>query len=200
LVLLSPDVRPTGFPDGGTKLAFLRGAVDAPDDFPSDVLEALRAPRSQHDGPSLMVTSAGLDETEFATDRGRRRLPAWRVLIAGIRGAIWVLDPALRPRTWRPDGDGRRWHGATAEVDTDGHTVTMRFTGTPRVYGDYPDAEVLEAGSAIALMPVSVDIGPPRPRRLFAEQREVTVMLTRSLGSRVLLDGTGSPVMVTSRS
>jgi hypothetical protein len=73
----------------------------------------------------------------------------------------------------------------------------MRFSGTPRQYADYPDAKVIEDGAAVVLLPVPVDTGPPGPRRAIAERREVTVTLNRSLGPRVLLDGTGSPVMVT---
>jgi len=82
-------------------------------------------------------------------------------------------------------------------ADAKGHAVTMCFAGTPRAYADYLNAEVVEVGSALAIVPVPVDIGPPGPRRLLAEQRQVTVKLTPPLGSRVLLDGTGSPVMVT---
>ena len=74
--------------------------------------------------------------------------------------------------------------------------MTMQFTGTPFAYADYPGAEVLEAGAAIAIIPTAVNIGPPGPRRAYAQKREVSVTLADPLGARVLLDQQAVPVLV----
>lgn len=67
----------------------------------------------------------------------------------------------------------------------------------PRAYADYPGAEVLESGAAVAIVPVLRATGPRTgPRQAYAQKREVTVVLSRRLGHRVLRDSTGSPVMV----
>jgi hypothetical protein len=89
------------------------------------------------------------------------------------------------------------WGHSTAVVGADGRTVTLRFIFGSE-YADYPYAEVLEAGGAVAVLPVEVDIGPPGFRAGPSLPREVTVLLTRPLGARVLLDGKGLPVMVLS--
>lgn len=192
---------PGSFPDGKTKSAFVRGLVDATPGFPAEILQALR-PHRQQAGPPvepLLVTTATLASTGFLTDRGQQQLPAWEVHARGVPEPIWVLDPSTRQQAWQPPGlddPEPPWRGSRAELGADGRTVTLSFTGIPRDYADYPDAEVLEAGSAVAIVPVPVDIGPPGPRHPYAEQREVGAVLAKPLGPRVLLDGHGSPVLV----
>jgi hypothetical protein len=201
LVLLSPAVRAGPFPDGKTKSAFVRGLAEAAPGFPAEVLQALR-PHRQQAGPPvepLLVTTAARGAAEFLTDRGQQQLPAWEVHAHGVPEPIWVLDPGTARQAWRPPGledHELTWDVSRAELGADERTVTLSFTGIPREYADYPDAEVLEAGSAVAIVPVSVDIGPPGPRHAHAEQREVSAVLTKPLGPRVLLDGHGWPVLV----
>jgi hypothetical protein len=203
LVLLSPAVRAGPFPaDGRAKLAFVGGLVEAAPGFPAEILQALRPHRQQADTPvePLLVTTATLGTAEFLTDRGERQLPAWEVHAHGVPDPIWVLDPGTGQQAWRPPGlEGHELTGriSRAHLGADGRTVTLSFTGIPREYADYPRAEVLEVGSAVAVVPVPVDIGPPR-RWAYAQGREVTTVLARPLGRRVLLDGRGSPVGVLS--
>jgi hypothetical protein len=90
------------------------------------------------------------------------------------------------------------WGHSTAVVGADGRTVTLRFIFGSG-YADCPSTEVLEAGGAVAVVPAEADTGPRAFRALMsARPREVTVVLTRPLGARVLLDGLGLPVMVLS--
>jgi hypothetical protein len=202
LVLLGPMVRAGPFPaDGRAKLAFVRGLVEAAPGVPAEVLQALR-PRPQEAGPPvepLLVTTATLGTAEFLTDRGQQQLPAWEVHAHSVPEPIWVLDPETGRHAWRPPGlddHERSWHGSRAELGGDERTITLSFTGIPRAYADYRNAEVLEAGAAVAIVPVPVDIGPPGYRFARAERREAGAVLTRPLGPRVLLDGDGSPALV----
>ena len=187
--------------DGRAKLAFVRGLVEAAPGFPAQILRALR-PRRQQAGPPvepLLVTTATLGRAEFLTDRGQQQLPAWEVHAHGVPEPLWVLDPGTTRQAWRPPGleeDELTWRASKAELGADERTVTLSFSGIPRAYADYPDAEVLEAGAAVAIVPVPVDIGPPGLRLAHAEQREVSAVLTKPLGPRVLLDGNGSPALV----
>jgi hypothetical protein len=204
LVLLSPAVRAGPFPDGKAKLAFVRGLVEAAPGFPAELLQALR-PHRQDAGPPLeplVVTTATPGMAEVWTDRGRRELPAWNVHARGIPEPICqVLDPGTSQQAWRPPGlEDHDLYGdnATAARGAGGRTLTLRFVGAPRGFADYPRAEVLEAGAAVAVLPVEVDTGPPPwvLRALVGEWREVTTVLARPLGARVLLDGDGLPVLV----
>jgi hypothetical protein len=82
-------------------------------------------------------------------------------------------------------------------LGTDGRTLTMSFTGSPEAYASYPGARILESGNAVALIPKRTELVTGW-RTAVGRTRQVTATLDRPLGNRVLLDGTGSPVMVTS--
>jgi hypothetical protein len=194
LVLLGPAARPGGFPDGQTKLAFLHGAVRAAPGFPVPVLQVIRRQSGEYAGRPLRLTTAALGTAEFATDRGRQELPAWQVRAERVPEPIWVLDPAIVQLTWEPPGPAVGWHGTAATLDPGGCALTMAFTGSPHV--SYPDVDVLESGAAVALLPVPTRLRPGWYTAV-GQRREVTVTLDQPLGPRVLLDGTGSPVMVT---
>jgi len=198
LVLLSGVTIPGGFRTGEQKLAFLRGAVDAVPGFPADILAVMRCNPSGHAGPPpLTLTTAVKGTAEFSTDRGRRPLPAWKVRARDVPEPLWVLDPAIIRQTWQPEPEVREWTGTTATLEPDGRSLTMTFPGGPAKWTQYPTAEVLESGGALALIPVEVDTGPPGFRTLVGHGREVTVTLDRPLGNRVVLDQVGAPVMVT---
>lgn len=195
LVLLGPAARPGGFPDGQTKMAFLRGAVQAAPGFPAAVLQAMRQEPAGYAGPPLRLTTATLGTAEFATDRGRQELPAWQVRARHVPEPMWVLDPAIIELTWQPPEPAPvGWQGSAATLDPGGCTLTMAFTGSPHV--SYPDVDVLESGAAVAVLPVPSQLAPGWYTTV-GQRREVTVTLDRPLGVRVLLDGRGSPVMVT---
>lgn len=97
VVLLGSRVDSSGgFVTGAAKGAFLSGAIDVAVDVPVGVLETLPRRRSQFQGSPITVTAANADEADFQTDRGMRRLPAWRLRITGMRTDCLVLDPAIR--------------------------------------------------------------------------------------------------------
>jgi hypothetical protein len=206
-VLLSPAVRSGGFPDGQKKMAFLRGAIEAAPGFPDPLLQALRSPRTPTDygGPLLIVTTATPASTEYGTDRGPLQLPASEVRALDVPEPIWVLDPPVSRQAWQPPAPYvTDWPGSTAVLDADGRTLTMTFIGSP--YEDYPGAEILESGAAVAIVPTPVLIPMhasnsgftgPRALPLVGQRRQITVTLAEALAGRVLLDDLGSPVMVT---
>jgi hypothetical protein len=197
LVLLSSAALSGAFPDGQTKLAFFNGWVKGVPGFPAQILEALRGESRPGDGSPLVLESAAPGEREFATDRGRKRLPAWRVQAQGVDDPIWVLDPATRRESWQPPGqEDRYWRGHEASLAADGRTLTVSFTGSPEPYS-YLGATILESGNAVAVIPVGEERAAGW-HTLAGQTRQVSAVLARPLGNRVLLDKHGAPVMVTS--
>jgi hypothetical protein len=206
LVLLAPPVSAGGFPDGQKKMAFLSGRVNALTGFPAPLAEALRQPRvtTKYAGPALTVSSAVLASHVFCTDRGRLQLPAWEVRAIDVPEPIWVLDPVVAKQVWQPSGSYMPdWAGSAAVLEPGGHTLTMTFIGSP--YFDYTGVEVIERGAAVAIIPLSVLT--PRLRAspsgsaargvpLPGQPCQVTVTLAQPLANRVILDDSGSPVMV----
>lgn len=198
LVLLSPAAIPGGFPDGKTKMAFLRGAIEAAPGFPGPVLQVMRGEPEDYAGPPLQVTTAVLSRARFATDRGWRQLPAWEVRAENVPQPIWVLDPGVGQLPWQPPGhDWVGWRGGSAILDADGCTLTVTFTGSPHF--DYLSSEVLESDAAVAIVPTPTRDGPSGWLTAVGKRCEITVVLSQPLGGRVVLDEHGSPVMVDAR-
>jgi hypothetical protein len=133
-------------------------------------------------------------DAPFATDRGRRELPAW-VMYPDDRRWPWIeLDPEFRrEHAWWPEGL-RLSLGETATLGSDGRTLTYRFIGTPSSYADYPETHVVESETAVLVHPVEVDLdGGTGVRLAYMEEREVVVRLDARLGNRVLTWGAGGP-------
>jgi len=197
LILLDSAAQSGAFPDGETKLAFFNGRVEGAPGFPAQILEALRGRPRPGEGSPLVLQNAIPGEREFATDRGRKRLPAWRVQARGVPEPIWVLDPATSRQCWQPPGhEDLYWRGHGASLGSDGRTLTVSFTGSPEPYR-YLGATIQESDNAVAVIPA----GEQRAagwHTLVGQRRQVSVTLARPLGNRVLLDEHGAPVMVTS--
>jgi hypothetical protein len=150
LVLAGPDITGPlpGFPSGATKLAYLQGAITFPANMPHGrasaggfrVITARQAAalfrpgavKGPPPGTRLRVTTVRLGAGMFVTDRGVRRLPAWRFGFTAIRGPAAVLavaptqlfTPPVRPGGRPPLVD---W----AYLGTGGRALTVRFTGAP---------------------------------------------------------------------
>ena len=125
------------------------------------MLAAVGAPRRGRSDAGLLLTDATREECEFATDRGRRLLPASRVRARGVREPIWVLDPAIEDAIWEPTGTSMA-HRPEAPFDSratregDDRTITMAFAGSPERDADYPDARVFHNAGAVAILPIVV--------------------------------------------
>lgn len=163
LVLIGPLTRfERGFRSGDAKLAFHYGDINAAVPLPEGLLELLR---TREDGPPapgrrrwsnpLLITQASPDNAQFATDRGSRELPAWRLSGPEVNGAFWVLDPTVAARRWKPPepapptpSDGLPHRAASATVGGGDRTLHFTFTGAPPEDAEYPAAEVIETGQA----------------------------------------------------
>jgi len=176
----------TAVPESALPAELLQSAIDYCRDVQTGAQRPL-APIFRRDAP-------------FATDRGRRELPAW------LMYPRWIeLDPQFRrEHAWWPD-DLRLYRGRTARLASDGRTLTYRFSGTPAAYADYPEAHVFESETAVLVDPVEVDLdGGTGYRLAVMRDREVVVRLDAPLGNRVLIwdaggpgsDAFGSPVTV----
>jgi hypothetical protein len=200
-----------GFRTGAAKLAYLEGRTEFAVPVPDEVVREL--PLRREMGPRridawpLLIRSAVRAETEFVTDRGRRRLPAWRLEAADALGPIWVLDPDVDPPEWlppeppptpRPDlTPPLADPGARAVLASDGITLTVDQLGGPPEYERYVRGDVVESPQAVTVVPIGVDVGPPGARRAIGYIHQITVRLTEPLGARVYVDLHGNAGCVT---
>jgi hypothetical protein len=197
-----------GFRTAEAKRAFLHGAVTATIPVPDAVLRLVRDRRHQFTGPTvpvpLVIDRLSRSEADFLTDRGDVRFPAWGLEGDGITGRIWVLDPDVVAARWKPSEPspiGPPRHGGyhrsfKSSIEADGRTLHFQFTGGAPHHVEYPDAVVMESDSAVAVIPVDRDIGPPGPRIALGYGREVVVRLGDELGARVVVNLDASPVVV----
>jgi hypothetical protein len=186
-----------GFPSDGAKLAFLDGAIEPAVEVPEDVLRSLAPRYVSGSGPlpgTLHVVDASRDEAHFDTDRGPRLLPAWRVRIGEVAEPFFVLDPDIARDSW--SGGVSLWSDMRATSDDDGLELIVEFTGSPARYTDYPSALVLEAVTAVAIIPIPVELSSGY-RTLDGQSRTVQARLAGPLGARVAVDpGSGCAIPV----
>ncbi len=199
-----------GFRTGEAKLAYLEGRIECAVSVPDAVVRELpprreRGPRRIDSWP-LLITAASRAEREFVTDRGRRRLPAWRLEVADALGPIWVLDPEVDPPEWLPPEppptptpelpEPLSDPGARAALGPDGVTLTVDQLGGPPEYERYARGDTVESAQAVAVVPVGVDVGPPGARRAIGYMHQITVRLETALGARVYVDLHGNAGVV----
>ena len=189
-----------GFPSDEVKQAFLGGEIEAAGSVPDEVVRALSTPRHRAlvAGRSASITSAHRATAAFETDRGLRELPAWQVRVDGMDGHIFVLDPALARDAIGPEGlDGATGTEMRTRLGEDECHVVLQFLGSPPQFTDYRTAVVLESATAVAIVPVPLElVAGDRP--LYAQEREMAARLAEPLGARVLVDyrnGCAVPVL-----
>jgi hypothetical protein len=204
LVLVESRVRvEQGFATASAKRAFVEGRVESAVKLPEEVMATLRL-RSHPARPGiepLTIDAAALEEAEFMTDRGKRNLPAWRLSATDALGAIWVLDPDVAD--WRPTADaaprypqgqgpGHRG-GMPVEVGQDDRSLFVHWLGGAPNCERYSRSEVVESTTAVAVVPVGEDVGPPGPRTAVGYVHRVPAVLREPLRARVLVDLNGNP-------
>lgn len=153
-----------GFATGDAKMAFIEGRFESRVAVPEGVLDELarqgNAGRPETRRP-LLITAAELAEAEFLTDRGRRRLPAWRLTAMDTLGPIWVLDPGVVD--WKPAADAGgpapQLHAPAqppsvrVEVGADDRTLVVDWFGAVPAFERYPKAELVESRRHLRLWP-----------------------------------------------
>lgn len=125
----------------------------------------------------------------YATDRGRRQLPARIMLPENRRWPFTALDPDVeRLLTWRPPGLGEPVHGLTSSLAEDDRTLTFRFVGHPANVAAYPTAVATETATAVHVEPIEERLLPAgHAGRAVMANREVVVRLEAPFGDRVLI-------------
>jgi hypothetical protein len=198
----------SGFRTGDAKRSFLKGDIETRIPVPDDVLRLVRDQHHDVDGPTdslpLIISHVSKSDAEFVTDVGRVRLPAWELAGPDIIGHIWVLDPDIEAQRWRPtepsppapSGAGRSHWSFSSWLEPDGRTLHFEFTGGAPEHVEYPDAPVMESATAVVVVPIPHDIGPPGARRAKGYKREVVVHLGATLGARVLINLDATPIPV----
>jgi hypothetical protein len=188
-----------GFKTGDAKITYLEGRFEAGAGVPAAALAALvdqRPRRPGRSGPRMLVTAAEPSESDFESDRGPRRLPAWRLTAQDALGPIWVLDPDVVD--WQPaSGAGGpppelpplgQDPYARVDIGDDERSVVVHWLGAVREFERYPRAEVVESIQAFAIVPIGEDIGPPGNRTLAGVMHEVPAVLREPVGARVYVD------------
>jgi len=207
LVLLHGPVRvDRGFATGDAKLAFLLGVVEAEAGVAEEAVQSLRR-QASGTGPRprapLRVSAAERSEAEFATDRGYRRLPAWKLDAADMLGPIWVLTGEAQSRCWSPSKVASQERFGphllrSGSIGADSRELAVEFTGGSEHLFRY-DAEVIETPTAVCVVPLprmTVRLAPGRAATTEGHPRKVRVTLTERLGGRVLVNLDGTPVSV----
>jgi hypothetical protein len=206
LVLTAPASRVEGgFRSAEAKLAFIHGLIESIVPVPDPVLAVLRARPAGAAGPPrgttpLVIVGATRSQAGFWTDRGLRRLPAWRLEADGATGPIWVLDPELAPTPWEPGRPSSisRHRNISAVLGADGQTLTFSFVGAVPEIVEYAGADTVESDRAVAVVPLATYVGPPASfHTAVGRWREVAVRLGNPLGARVLVDLDSTPGEVT---
>jgi hypothetical protein len=210
LVLAGPGIAdPPGFPGGAAKLAYLQRAVQFPATLPPgpvtsggfQVISARQAVARFRSGAAtgppvdirLKVTMVRLGTAKFVTDRGLRRLPAWLLSFAGVRGpaAVLAVAPAQIFPSPVPAG-GRPPLVDWALLRPDGRVLTVRFSGAPAGHGPCTAGYSLRVASSATAVAVAVTEHPHGSGNVACSavgyQRQVTTMLPAPLGARVVVD------------
>jgi hypothetical protein len=151
--------------------------------------------------PRLRIVKVTLGQASFETDRGSRRLPAWRLGFDRLQAPAWIL--AVDPKalwTAKPTSAIDMDFRATPSVD--GRSLTLTFIGGP----DEPTpCGIAYTADAVESATVVVIVLTERPQRKARGEvactaeghlRTVTARLASPLGGRVLLTPYGVPMQV----
>jgi hypothetical protein len=210
-VVLDPR---TGFRTVAPKIAYEQGRFALRTALPPGSATAYGRLRAigvnDHEKVSpLLITAVKPGSAIFVTDRGRRRLPAWRFYLKGVANPASVL--ALAPPSvfippplhrFGESGPGSSIEDS-ATMSASGRLITLSFLGGPAGEGPCDSsyrASAMADRRAVAFtltaMPVSVPVGVACSSVGYT--RTAALHLARPLGGRVLIsatDGGAIPVM-----
>jgi hypothetical protein len=197
VILLDQPVKlRAGFVDSESKMAFLRGQVEASIPMPVGVLELLRPPRAAGRSRPLPIVDLQPTEALFQTDRGPRPLPAYRFTMTGLLEPGIVLDPDVDV-WWPSKAQWGEFYGSDASIQADDRTIELSaFGGVLTVFHHAVFEEHLTyvVGTAITS---ERSVPPGTAITAVGLIRRVTGMLDTPLGDRVLVDPLGTPYVLT---
>lgn len=186
-----------GFIDVESKLAWLNGAIDAAVPLADGVIELLsNGQRRDIDMEPLMVTETERIERRFLCDRGRRRLPAYRLVVSGMYEPVTVIDPTIS--TWWPLGGplhATALDYEPARISKNGLTLQIPARGgflTSFHRAEFDEHENYVIATAITSERPTSAIAIP----LVGVAARVSGRLRAPLGGRVLLRPNGHPLAV----
>lgn len=187
----TPEPATVTLPDGPARLSFVSAA---------DALQAISAPprgKGQQNAPVRLV-GAEFGTAEFTTDRGRWALPAWRFTTEA--GSV-VATPALAPDLFWRLGEVRP--AVTTSATGAGTDLTVSMPKAPEPCpGDEParnEPVVTESETSVTVTVRTIGEVGDCPRTLALVVQPYEVKLTEPLGNRLLVDGQGGVVAVTTR-
>jgi hypothetical protein len=146
------------------------------------------------------------------TSRGAATAPVWEYDVAGTavkltRPAVSAPSVPLTPPAWDATHPAAGMGFDSAVATTTGLAVTVRFTGSRDGVADGPCGidyipEDVESANAVVIMLHEMQYTDPAPANmectLIGNPRTATVLLTRPLGERTILDERqGLPVPTT---
>ncbi len=200
----------SGFATNDAKEAFLSGAFVAPSTLPSgpetaagyavvsagDALEAMRSegtPAGGAPGPPapLVITAARFDSAWFSTDRGTLVLPAWLFTLRGVADPAAVLAVAPSDQFSAPAASRHR-SSVSAQLDADGRTATISFTGAKPGSGPCTASYTVDQLASSTAVAINVRATRDDTTNTVCAQvgytRRAVIRLTSPLGARVLVD------------
>lgn len=223
----SPVLGPSKFPDGHAKEDFISGAFDRPAQLPAGPATAdgyplmgsdgafvvlrsqfhsiVSGPPSSPAGTRLTITSARFGSGTFLTDRGDRTMPAWLFSFAGVDDPVAVLAVAPAAQ-WSPPGRVAGGLGASfangAIIGGDHQALTVGFTGAASGTGPCTATYALrltESSTAVVVTVIEYSHNSPTTVcTLVGYERTASAVLTAPLGGRVVVDAvSGQAVAVT---
>jgi hypothetical protein len=184
-----------GFASSRAKEAWLDGAIEL-GDAPTHLrpyLPTRRDPGRVHQ--PLFVTAVARVSVPFRCDRGPRQLPAFRLIISGLQGSCFILDPDVA--VWWPvadEADPRPVGPAT--IEEDGITVHIPAFGGVRT--DFHRAEFEEHRTYVVGLAITSTrpVPPGTAIPMVGIRRIVSGRLQAPLGNRVLVTDKGQPMCV----
>lgn len=221
VIIADTDRAPArGFATGDQKLAYLTGNLRLPSTplvvpltlagYPVQSLVQSVAELGHGQaraGTPLQIESVRLVVQAFSTDRGPRPVPAWEIVLKGVRDPAYLLAVAHDARFAPPFGPGP---GTRVELSRSGRVLTMHFVSSSP--GDGPCNPAFTSRLTTLVTPTAVylvvvtkvrttTIPPDTACPLagttpFRSAAAHTLTLDEPLGNRVVVDGAGNPYSV----
>lgn len=189
------------------RTAFAHGVLRCIKPLPDEILQIAQVIRKQAIPygnewiEPLDICSLTKGEADFLTDRGPRKLPAYRLGGHNFSGGIWVLHPGVLSQAWGVDDE--HWHEQTSApasisaqvLHSAGLRLRVSYLENSNL-GAVPVDEIVESRQAVVLLLNVLNESATASDDMRGHRRELDVRLSEPLGNRVVVDQNGTPVVV----